>query len=180
MARRTRAELLVEIERLGQVFDLAMAFQMEHGEPELAAALRDTVPDHATFTARALDGGARPSEVLAGLQQALADFPGGMLADRHHAGDAALWYAFYAEQTGRSYVDDMGDPVAIVRAVVRRGRIVDQMEYDLLNGVLTNTAQDLLSPRQTAQAEALVAGWTGPAEDADSPPGTGPADRPEN
>ena len=61
-----------------------------------------------------------------------------------------------------------------------RGRIVDQMEYDLLNGVLTNTAQDLLSPRQTAQAEALVAGWTGPAEDADSPPGTGPADRPEN
>ena len=69
----------------------------------------------------------------------------------------------YTNLTGRDLFEDAGNPLGRIRAILKLGKIESEEEFRLLNDVLINIDQEILTPKQVLKAEKLLAEFEGSA-----------------
>lgn len=162
MARRTKDQLIAEIERVDAIIRLEREFrlaQMEPGSPD-HEAMAFAFPDRDQWMAMGEAHGF--SQILRGWEEALSDSVRWMLRVDLTHGDAEYaqaFQAFYKARTGRELSEDLHDPGRVAKAALRRGRVKDHAEYVTLREILNDVDQAILSARQAEKAEALMRDW---------------------
>lgn len=155
MARRSRAELLEEGRRVGAVWDAWREWRIAHPLPGRSRVEATTSPSEPWLAPA--PGGPTLSQLLAGMRQAINDIGEGLTHGLEaNDPDARAFLAHYRERTGREWWADAGDPATMARAILRRGRIRDETEWHLLDGILGDVDQRALSEQEAARAGDLL------------------------
>ena len=162
MARRTKEQLIAEIERIDAILRLQEEFRLEQPPrgPEEAGSMAFVLPSREEWMAMGAAHGF--SQVLRGWEEALSDAVRWTLREDLKYGEAdyaRAFQAFYKARTGRELRDDLHDPGRIAKAALRRGRVKDHSEYVTLREILNDGDQAILSARQAEKAEALMRDW---------------------
>jgi hypothetical protein len=152
MARRTKEEILGEFHRLYDFFDIACDIissidAFGHNGRRLAGPREEML-------LWLDDGKATASQILSGLQQALNDLALGIDAPDHPA--SVEFAKRFRERTGRDFLDAIGRPSTSIKKILKRGRIVNETEYYLLNEILSQTDQTALSPDEVIRADTIL------------------------
>lgn len=154
MGRRTTEQLLAEGRRLREILAVWRAFfevinpEQSPERPWLDAEVFEIIDQR-------LDAGRSLSVVVGGIEDCLRDTEL-ILLDRHMAEIHQAWFAFYRGQTGRAYFEDRGDPAKALRIALRRGSIVDEDEFRLLNEIANDVSQTLVKSRDRARLEEML------------------------
>lgn len=142
MARRSKEEMRVEFNRLWDIFELFCEFERSRMSPARAAEHRSLVPAREKMLSWVEEGKATMSQIVAGTREAINDH-NEVLGYSAEAGDsfAPEFLAFYRKKTGRDYYDDAGHPRRVARMILKRNEIVDETEFRLINGIISNVDQ---------------------------------------
>jgi hypothetical protein len=142
MVRRSKEELRAEFNRLSDIFGLFCEFERSRMSPARAAEHRSLVAGPEKMLSWVEEGKATMSQIIAGTREAIND-QNEMLGYSAEAGDsfAPEFLAFYKEKTGRDYYDDAGHPRKMARMILKRNEIVDETEFRLINGIMSNVDQ---------------------------------------
>ena len=168
MARRTKDELLAEFHRLYDVFetiwDIRCEMDVEVAEYQHLAMSREEMLELVDRKQTTL------SQAIGGTMEAINDYAVGY--EMQSPSETATYTAFldrYHKRTGRHFFQDIGRPTSTAKAILRRGRIADETEYQILNEFLVNVDQAVLSDQQIAQAAGLIDDFSARPVDATSP-----------
>ncbi|MEC3859830.1 hypothetical protein VK792_00915 [Mesobacterium sp. TK19101] len=163
MARRTKEELLAEFHRLSGVFETACDIQCDL-DPDFQKT-RHLIITRDQMLGWHDAGTATASTILSGVREGLNDISTGvMVALSENASSGRRFLDRYSARTGRDFFDDAGRPDAAIKAILARGRILDDTEYRLLSDALADTGNTLLTQKQTTKAETLMASYAGTGE----------------
>lgn len=156
MAQRTKAELLAEARRIGALYDAWREFQLTYGPPERAARMRETTCPSEQWFAGAGRGGPTLSQLIEGTRQAVND-ASETITDAVEQGwpEGKGFLNFYRARTGRDWYDDAGDPAKASRAILKRGRIRNETEWYVLEGILTRADQAVFDPEEVERLGAM-------------------------
>lgn len=158
MPRRTRDQILAEHARLSTVFETAIDILCEIDPAWQANRHLILTRDQALAAVAA--GRATPSEILRGLQAGLNDLMAHPdFADPERDPVGALLAARYRERTGRSLLADAGDPRKTIARILKRNRIRNETEAQLLMEMLNDTGRTALPPADYAAANRLIAAF---------------------
>lgn len=152
--RRTKEELRVEYVRLLEIWHHVRAAtilqysEATHAETSLPTSERLLLE---------FDEGKRPrGEMVAGMTATLNEMATYHAGSESHGDMMAKGFlAFYKQSSGRDFLADMGDPIRRIKAIVKRGRILDEDEYYSVKTALDDRG-DLLSERATQKAFAML------------------------
>jgi hypothetical protein len=100
---------------------------------------------------------ATPSQVLSGARESLNDCSEQlthMLSVDAVAAERA--FAQYKSRTGRDYWEDAGHPKKQVKVILKRGRILSDVEYRLLNAWVSDTESLVLGDSERLLADQLM------------------------
>jgi hypothetical protein len=155
--RRTSEQVLAEFHRLSDCFEritdcLTMAGFFVPQE------LRHLIVTRERMVGWIAEGKATPSQILAGVREALNDCSETLthlLADTPEKAAAIL--ACYRASAGRDYWADAGHPKRMLTAILRRGRLRDETEARLIGSCLADLDQTTLRADQIAAAQGLLA-----------------------
>lgn len=160
MARRSRAEMLDEFHRLYNILDRVLEFENRDLSANQAVHKMSLIRSREQ-TLRCVD--AREftlSQANSGTREAINDFSCQLLAWQSDADPAyASFLAWYRGETGREFFSDMPNPLTLVRAVLRSGRIESEEEYRLIEEMLCDLDQVRIAPDDVAQLRTLQANF---------------------
>ncbi len=161
MARRTKAELIAEIDRLYDCMDVIIDVTNEVLPVDMRSVTdKSSLIPRASYHAWVAEKKCTASEAVRGLQEGLSFFSGGLtdlLEKAPDLGNAVL--DRYRDVTGRDYWADAGDPRRMVRAILKRGDIRNDAEFRLLNGFLADLDNTTLDDADRREAEAMLAAY---------------------
>lgn len=157
MVRRTKEEMRAEFDRLSDIFELYCEFERSKMSKERAENHRSLVTSREEMISWVEQGKATMSDIVAGTREAIND-TNEMLSysveDR--TSYASEFFAFYRERTGRDYYDDAGHPKKMARKILKRGEILDETEYRLIDGVLSNVEQTVFKDNEIARVNEML------------------------
>ncbi len=158
MARRSRAELLAEHDRLRSCLDALAAALGPVLEPAIPGYLTAGLIPADDMRAAVERGEASASEVMAGAREALNDLTGAVADLQRRAPEQAQQVLEdYRRRTGRDLWSDAGHPKRMLAAILRRGRLRDETEARLVTEYLADTSQILLTAAQIDKANRMMA-----------------------
>lgn len=157
MARRSREELKAEFDRLYDVFELFLEFELSQVDEEHAAFRKSLVPTREQVLSLVGKDGVTMSNIVDGTRQAIND-QNEMLSIAAEDGEpfASEFLEFYKARTGRNYFDDAGNLSKIARTIFKRGEIADEMEFRLLMGVLNNVEQTVFKGKEVERVSEML------------------------
>lgn len=97
------------------------------------------------------------SQIVSGVREALNDTSEQLthwLDDYPERAADAL--RKYRDRTGRDYWQDSGLPRKFVRRMLKRGRVLDDTEFRLLNSVVSDLDQKMLTAEEVENAASLL------------------------
>ena len=157
MARRTKEEMRAEFDRLSDIFELYCEFERSKMSRERSEKHRSLVISREEMISWVEQGKAKMSDIVSGTRQALNDV-NEMLSysveDR--TSYAPEFFAFYRERTGRDYYDDAGHPRKMARKILKRGEILDETEYRIIDSVLSNVEQTVFKDNEIARVNEML------------------------
>ena len=157
MARRSKEEMRAEFDRLSEIFELFLEFEMSKMHWEEAERTRKLVPTPEQMLAMVGVNGTTMSHIIAGTREAIND-NNQCLSEMIEDGDsfAREFLAFYRARTGRDYFDDAGHPKKMARAIFKSGEIADETEFRLMMGVLNNVEQTVFKEKEVEHVSDML------------------------
>jgi len=161
MARRSKAEMVAEFERLYSVFSVIVDFEALDN-PEM----REVVASREAMLGWVESGTATLSEIIAGVQVPINEFRFGLrryteaekrrLAPAERGPDMDAFLAFYRERKGLSFLADVADPIETAKQVMKRGKVRGEVEYYLMAEFLNDLDQTVFDGGKLALLENMT------------------------
>lgn len=157
MARRSKEELIAEFHRLYDIFEtLNLCMEPIYGA-ECLAMMKENVIKRDRMLEWLSEGTATASEIVQGTQEGLNDTLLSLqyaMEDKPEKVETVL--TAYKQKTGRHLYADTGNPLQIVKAIVRRGRIENDTEFYMLKEVMSCVDQVVFKEPQTTKAYEML------------------------
>lgn len=158
MARRTKAEMMVEFDRLFEISSTAWEFQKDHA-PAPLKHIYDHTPSKQQMLELVESGKVTLSQLIEGLHQDINDFSESITDwTGHNDPDAQEFLAYYrARHEGRDYFTDAGDPRKTAKRIFKRGTIANETEWYVIKAVMDNTDQTVFTQSECLQVADMMA-----------------------
>lgn len=154
MGRRTAEELRAEIDRADALLRLIYEFRADYFSQETAeSAYGFQLPEKEDWISRLRANGGTWSQILKGYEQAINDVMACFaMSDPDTEAFGAGLRAVFQERTGKDLFSVVTPPTQRLKAIAKRGSIVNKAEFYLVKEFTENVAG---GPGFTELAEAL-------------------------
>ncbi len=168
MARRSKEELIAEIKKAYQASKVLLEIQLED-EPEYGMQDLAALPEIDGWISRCREGGATYSEILAGVIEHVNGFLTFARTAKHPEELARIHdhLARYKAKTGHDLLTQFSDPLKVVKAILRTGKINTETDYRIVMEILNDVGNAAFDDAQLAKLESAAAAfedaYAGPA-----------------
>jgi hypothetical protein len=155
--RRTSQQVMAEFHRLYDCFETITDCMHNRDGNYWTTGTGRHIVTRARMLEWIAEKKATPSQVLSGAQEGLNDCSEElthMLTVDVVAAERA--FTQYKSRTGRDYWEDAGHPRKQVKVILKRGRILNDVEYRLLNAWVSDTENLVLSDSGRLLADQLM------------------------
>ncbi|MDQ2092085.1 hypothetical protein [Marimonas arenosa] len=154
--RRTRSEIRDEYVKLLDVWVHVRAFEIERdrafGDFDTESLLPSRELLLEQFDARKAPASQLVTAMRSTLNEMATGFAGAIV---HNEDTAREFLAFYKDSSGRDFFVDMGDPMARLKSILKRGHILDDDEFYSVKTVVDDNL-DLLTTEDLALASDML------------------------
>ncbi|MBN8730348.1 MAG: hypothetical protein J0L64_07405 [Acidobacteria bacterium] len=162
--KRTREEMIAEFHRLYTIFETIEDCLHNQDGAYWTTGFGRLVRSRAAQLERVVKGEFPPGEIVLGTLQAINDTSAELVSQlRDDPAKAEQALAAYRERTGRDYWQDAKPPKALIKVILKRGRLLDEAEGRLLDGWLAE-ATGRGKPAEMTLAKDILARFREAAE----------------